>query len=260
MADIALASDDGNAQNYFLLRRLHSLSGIIPLGVFLFVHLATNASILGNMQTGEEFQRSVDRIHALGPLLVPVEIVGIFIPLLFHVIAGIVIAMTAKHNAASYRYGGNIRYTLQRVTAYIALVFIAYHLYQMHWVGKPFPGGGQFEYRSADGAGMAATTTAMTIQQAWYVVPLYAIGILATVFHLANGIWTALITWGLTIRPASQRAAGYVCAAFGILIGLAGLGALYGFKTFKVEGEHADPHQTTAVTASADALASNESG
>ncbi len=31
---------------YFLIRRLHSLSGLIPVGVFLFVHLATNASVL----------------------------------------------------------------------------------------------------------------------------------------------------------------------------------------------------------------------
>ncbi len=218
-------------KHYFLIRRLHSLSGLIPLGVFLVMHLATNASILAS-KDGAEFQKSVERIHALGPLLVPVEIVGIFIPLLFHTLVGIVIAYTAAPNAQQYRYGGNIRYTLQRVTAYIALVFILYHVYQMHWLGNPIPGGGQFKLHT-DGAPSGAATTAAAIQRAWWIAPFYAVGIVATVFHLANGLWTALITWGITIRPQTQRVSGYLCAGFGIVLGLIGLGALTGFKNFK---------------------------
>ena len=70
-------------RHHFLLRRLHSLSGLVPVGVFLVVHLTVNASI--NVG-GVEFQDQVDRIHSLGPLLVPVEIVGIFIPILFHAV------------------------------------------------------------------------------------------------------------------------------------------------------------------------------
>lgn len=218
-------------KHYFLIRRLHSLSGLIPLGVFLFMHLATNASILA-AKDGSEFQKSVERIHALGPLLIPVEIIGIFIPLLFHTLVGIVIAYTAAPNAQQYRYGGNIRYTLQRATAYIALVFIVYHLYHMHWLGNPIPGGGNFKLH-ADGAATGAATTAAAIQRAWWIAPAYAIGVIATVFHLANGLWTALITWGITIRPKTQRISGYICAGFGIVLGIIGLGALAGFKNFE---------------------------
>ncbi|MGB0714912.1 MAG: succinate dehydrogenase [Phycisphaerae bacterium] len=227
---------------YFLIRRLHSLSGLIPIGVFLFMHLTTNASVLGG---ADEFQKSVDRIHALGPLLIPVEIVGIFIPLLFHTIVGFQIMFTAMPNTQAYRYGGNVRYTLQRATAVIAFFFIIFHLYHLHWTGKPF-GGGAFDPHAAP------ATTAKAIQSSMWIAPLYAIGVVATVFHLANGIWTSLITWGITIRPQSQRVSGVICASFGVLLALAGLGALSGFRTLdpdSVQGTapHSD-HSASAET------------
>ena len=31
-------------KHYFLLRRLHSLTGIVPIGIFLLAHLTTNSS------------------------------------------------------------------------------------------------------------------------------------------------------------------------------------------------------------------------
>ncbi len=219
---------------YFLIRRLHSLSGLIPIGVFLFIHLSTNATVLVGGAFGDEFQKSVERIHALGPLLVPVEIVGIFIPLLFHTIVGFQIIFTSRSNAQQYPYGANVRYTLQRTTGMIAFVFILYHVWQMHWFGKGL-GGGQFELYDASGAPTGAITTAAAIQAAWYIAPLYAIGVLASVFHLANGIWTSLITWGVTIRPRTQKVSGYVCAAFGIALAAIGMGALSGFRTFDVK-------------------------
>ena len=37
------------------------------------------------------------------------------------------------------------------------------------------------------------------------------LGILASCYHLANGFWTAAITWGLTISDA-RRTLGLACA------------------------------------------------
>lgn len=223
----------------FLISRLHSLSGLVPVGVFLCIHLLTNASVLIPGEPGAEFQRAVERIHGLGPLLVPVEIIGIFVPLLFHALLGFVIIFTGQPNAQQYRYGSNIRYTLQRVSGVIAFVFIMYHVWQMHWLGTPF-GGGKFAVHDDLGAPLAAKTAAAAIQAAWWIAPIYAIGIIASVYHLANGIWTSLITWGITIRPQTQRAAGYVCAVFGVVMSLVGLGAVRGFKMFEVEGTAAE--------------------
>jgi len=235
----AVTKDEASDRHYFLIRRLHSLSGLIPVGVFLVMHLFTNATILAPGAKGGEFQKAVERIHSLGYLLKPVEIVGIFIPLLFHALIGFQIIFTGRPNAQAYRYGANLRYTLQRATGVIAFIFIVYHLWQMHWLGKPL-GGGRFAVDDA------AASAATAIQAAWYVAPLYAIGILASVFHLANGIWTSLITWGITIRPRSQQVAGYVCAVFGVVLALVGLGALSGFKNFASAGSSV-PHASASA-------------
>ncbi len=202
------------------------------MGAFLCIHLLTNASILG-AGDGSEFQKSVERIHALGPLLVPVEIAFIFVPLLFHALLGVQIWLTSQPNTQHYRYGRNIRYTLQRITGIIAFLFIIYHVWQMHWFGAGL-GGGRFALHDAAGNPAAAVSTAAAIQAGWWIAPLYAIGIVASVFHLANGVWTSLITWGITIRPRTQQVSAYFCAAFGVVLALVGLGALSGFRTFPV--------------------------
>ena len=213
---------------HFWIRRLHSLAGVIPLGVFLIFHLMTNASVLGGERM---FDTNIGRIHALGPLVIPLEIFGIFIPLAFHILLGIKIATTAESNTATYKYGANIRYTLQRVTGIIAALFILYHLFHMHWFGKPlsFIGGAQFDLD------LPTASVAKAIQAHWVIAPIYALGVISTVYHFANGMWTFLITWGITVGRRSQRVAGGVCAVLGVMLGAVGLAAVSGFRTFEVD-------------------------
>lgn len=227
MTIVPSASGTFSETHHFLIRRLHSLLGLVPLGVFLVLHLLVNSSINFG---GAEFQTQVDRIHALGPFLVPVEIVGIFLPLLFHGLLGVQIWLSGQPNLAACRYGGNYRYVLQRVTGGITLVFIVYHLWHMHWLGAGL-GGGRFDPQAPN----AAITAARAINETLFGIPavaIYGIGVLSTVYHLANGIWTSLITWGVTVGPSSQRVAGYVCAVFGIALGLVGLSAVRGFGVY----------------------------
>ncbi|HOB73431.1 MAG TPA: succinate dehydrogenase [Phycisphaerae bacterium] len=214
------------ARQEFLLRRLHSLAGLIPVGAFLTFHLFTNATILFD-QNGDFYQRQVDKIHAFGPLLGPIEIAFIFIPLAFHAGLGVKMWLQGQPNTLQYPFWGNIRYWLQRVTGVIALVFILIHVWQMHWLGALLPNGGYFEVEKASG------TTAWVLQhyRIW-AGPVYLIGILCSVFHFANGIWTGLITWGITVGRNAQRRAGYVCAIIGLGLGIAGVGSLWGFLRF----------------------------
>ena len=215
------------ARNEFLLRRLHSLTGLIPVGAYMVVHLLTNASVL---ESAAKFQLNVYMIHSLGTILPIVEWGFIFIPILFHALFGMVIIMGGLPNTRSYPYEANVRYTLQRATGVIAFFFIVWHVFHLHgwihadwWitgVAKPL-GGAQFKpYNAASTAGMAL--------QSGIVVLLYAIGILASVFHLANGIWTMGITWGVWVSPSAQKKALNVCGVFGVLLGIVGLSALYG--------------------------------
>jgi len=54
----------------FLIRRLHSLTGLAPVGAFMIVHILTNASVL---DTAATYQRNVYIIHALGRLVPLIE-------------------------------------------------------------------------------------------------------------------------------------------------------------------------------------------
>ncbi|MEN6495401.1 MAG: succinate dehydrogenase cytochrome b558 subunit [Thermoguttaceae bacterium] len=219
----------------FLIRRLHSLTGLVPVGGYLAFHLATNASILDGPET---FQARVDQINALGPTsLTILEWTFIFIPLLFHSLIGMLIVLRGKRNIVNYPYEGNIRYTLQRVTGVIAFVFIFWHVFQMHgwfrndwWhetVIRPL-GGGTFDPSAA------SMTTAAAIQSSSLMIAFYALGVLASVFHFANGLWSMGITWGVWTSPKAQRWVKLPAAAVGVLLLVVGFGALVGFIRYPV--------------------------
>ena len=224
MADVTARTGAYGEGYHFLLRRLHSLSGIIPVGAFLCVHMMLNGAMIVG---GQAYQNAINLVHSLNMvgILTPVEVLFIFLPLAFHAVLGIIIWLQSRPNAAAYPYGGNIRYTLQRWTAWVTVIFILVHLWHMHWLGLALPGGGQFDAHDAPGS------AALALQQQWWWGPVYALGVICSVFHLANGIWTFLIVWGITIGPKSQRLSGYACAGIGIVLVLLGLGSLYALKT-----------------------------
>jgi succinate dehydrogenase / fumarate reductase cytochrome b subunit len=231
--------------HHFWVRRLHSLTGIVPVGVFLCIHLTINWTVIFGP---DKFQNAVHGVHALGliGLLYVVEIVGIFIPIAFHAILGVQIWLTGRQNMMQYRYGASIRYALQRWSGVVALVFILGHLWHMHWVGKPF-GGGFFEPHDAPLSAAAA------LQELWWYAPLYAFGLLCVVFHFCNGIWTFLITWGITISREGQRRVGYACLALGVVLSLMGLSSLFVLRTMDLTPESRQPvHVAMAVPESAE--------
>jgi succinate dehydrogenase / fumarate reductase cytochrome b subunit len=230
---------------YFYLARLHSLLGLVPAGVFLCFHLTVNATMLAGPA---EYQTAVENIHYLGELglLIPLEVLFIFLPLLFHAAFGLIILLRGSVNLGRYPYGGNVRYLLQRGSGIIVFVFLIFHLWQMHWLGKPF-GGAIFVGSDPDTPLAAAGSAADAIRSSGLCILVYLLGVAAAVFHLANGLWTALITWGITIGPRSQRLSGLCCAAFGVALGLLSLGSLYAFTTYRAP----DQEQAAVVVAEA---------
>ncbi len=221
-------------RHQFLILRLHSLSGLLPVGAYMMVHLLTNATVLAGAAT---FQDQVDKIHALGPALPLVEWTFIFLPLIFHAVVGVLIIRSGISNTASYRYVNNVRYTLQRATAWIALFFIFYHVFQMHgwfhseWWRANVSGplhGGQFNAEHA-------TSSAALALRSVVVQVFYVIGVLACVYHLCNGLWTMGITWGVWTSPAAQRRATFACAVLGLLMMVISMGALVGMTRTNID-------------------------
>lgn len=195
--------------HHFLLRRLHSLTGIV-FGLYVAFHLIVNATIA---QGGHVYQAQVDKIHSL-PFLLAVEWVTIFLPILYHTIYGLWIIFTGQPNNASYPFFKNTFYLLQRISAIILVAFIAFHVLGMKgWFGSVF----EFDPTHA------TPSIARSLDAHWFVGWIvYPIGILAACFHTANGFWTAGVTWGLTVSAAAQRRWGWVCVLIFVMMIAAG--------------------------------------
>ena len=207
----------------FVLRKLHQLSGIVPLGLFLLEHFYTNSKAL-SVQTGAaDFNNAVRDLQSI-PYIIFVEICGIFIPLIYHAVYGLVITVEARPNNLAYPYPRNWFYLVQRITGVILFFFITFHVLN-------------FRFGLIPKLNTLSVAThpdqAFSIVQGEFLNPaifiIYLVGITATVWHLANGIWLFLVDWGITIGERAQRLTGYACIAFGIVLLLVGINAAVGF-------------------------------
>ncbi len=204
----------------FVLRKLHQLSGIMPLGFFLLEHFYTNSKAL----TGAaDFNDAVKDLQSI-PYILFVEIGGIFIPLIYHAVYGIVITAEARPNNLNYPYPRNWFYTIQRVTGVILFFFITFHVLNFRFGLIP----GLNSVSVAHHPEQAFSIVSSEFRRVW-VFLVYMVGISATVWHLANGIWLFMVDWGITVGERAQRLTGYACIAFGVFLLLVGVNAAVAF-------------------------------
>jgi succinate dehydrogenase cytochrome b subunit len=204
----------------FVLRKLHQLSGIVPLGFFLLEHFYTNSKAL----TGPaDFNNAVKDLQSI-PYIIFVETIGIFIPLIYHAVYGLVITAEARPNNLAYPYSRNWYYLIQRITGVILFFFITFHVLNFRFGLIP----GLNDQSVATHANQAFDIVAREFRMIPIFI-IYMIGITATVWHLANGIWLFLVDWGITIGERAQRLTGYACIAFGVLLLLVGVNAAVAF-------------------------------
>ena len=226
-------------RHHFLLRRLHSLSGIVPIGLFVIVHLFTNSQIFFSAGEHDHFQHEVDFIHAT-PALLWVEI-ALWSAIAFHAALGVVYMVVGTEspvkNVANYPYWSARRYMLQRITAWIALIFIFLHVATLRWRWDIFGWFTPFYWRGEDVPGLdhklaevplTTPLTAYALQKSWLIVAFYLVGVSAAIYHWCNGLWTAAISWGLTITKTAQKRWGQVCLGLGAALTLFMLVALVG--------------------------------
>lgn len=197
---------------YLLVRRLQSLTGLM-FGGYLLVHLFVNATIA---QGGSHYQEQVNKIHDL-PFLEGIEWSAIFLPFLFHAVYGIWITVNGRPNVGNYPYTKNVFYLLQRISAIIILLFVLFHVLSLKF--QLF--GNNLAFIPKD---QALASIAQHMHASWLLpAVVYPIGILASTYHTANGLWTGAITWGVTISAASQRRFGYVCTGLFAVVTILGL-------------------------------------
>ncbi len=192
---------------YFLLRRLHSLSGVVPVGGYLVFHLFANFTAV---QGPEAYDRLIEGLENT-PFLLAIEFALIYIPLLFHSIYGFLIAREPEMNLARYGHARNWLFFVQRATGVVAFAFIAVHMWQLRFV-RPLNFG---------------VVSALLRDPLWFW--LYVLGVLSSVFHLCNGLWSFCVRWGITVGPRAQTVSSYVWAGVGLLLFFVGVNSLRAF-------------------------------
>jgi len=232
-------------RHHFLLRRLHSLSGILPVGMFVIMHLFTNAQMIFGQIAGPEglshFQHEVDFIHSM-PALLFIEIT-LWGSIGFHAVLGFWYTFTGKSNVRSYRYKGNYRYLLQRITGILALIFIFLHIATLRWRWDMFgwftpfwAHGGVVDGKAVgEHVPMSLPYTAYALQVSWIVVAFYFVGVMSVVYHWSNGLWTAAISWGITTSEAAMKRWGQACAGLFVALTVFFLAAMGGALRYDIE-------------------------
>lgn len=185
---------------YIVFKRIHSLTGTIFIGGFLIFHYINN-SLAKDPKILNKFTKKMHKF----PLLPLIEIIGIYIPLTIHIVIGLILLKTSKINY-SLKYETNYRFILQRLTAYIILFTLLFHLktvrfneYLPDFIKKALNIPPKRDY---------------TFQKVniWFKSPLKPIGLiiyklftLSVAYHLSNGLWTASISWGLAKTYEKQK-------------------------------------------------------
>ena len=206
--------------NTFLLRKLHQLTGIVPLGVFFLVHLYTNSTALNGSKV---FNDHVGGIHEM-PYLLFFEIGGIFLPLLFHSIYGILISSEAKPNPLNYGFARNWFYIFQRVTGIYLFVFLLFHILNFRFGLIPGLNMTPVAGNADKAFGIVSGEFAIT-----WVFIIYVLGLLATAWHLAYGFFLFAVDWGLVIGERAQKITMYACLGLFVILGVVGINAAFAF-------------------------------
>src|SRR2546430_10339773 len=90
----------------YFLRKLHSFTGLLPVGAFLAEHFWSNSSALVSRAKYDATSQELQTI----PFRLIVEWGGIFLPMLFHGGYGIYIWLRGRSNVSAYPSGGNSLY------------------------------------------------------------------------------------------------------------------------------------------------------
>jgi succinate dehydrogenase / fumarate reductase cytochrome b subunit len=200
------------SRRQFALRRLHSLSGIVPIGLYVLFHLGVNSFAASGPESYNEMAEFLESL----PYLLAIEIPFIWLPILYHAGYGIYIHATGRPNPFQYAYRNNWLYWLQRWSGIVTLVFIGWHFWQTRLANYVY--GRVIEFQMM---------VDILSDPGW--LAFYVVGLSAVSYHLANGLRSFLLTWGAVVGDRARRRATMVCAVFGVLVLVLSLATLLAF-------------------------------
>lgn len=208
-------------ENY-VLHRIHSITGVVPVGYYMVQHLALNSfAIAGEAQ----FNGVIAFFEGIPKhVLLAMEVLAIWIPLLFHAIYGVFIVARAEQNyfTTKYKWSHNRMFLLQRVSGLVIFAFLIYH--SLSTTG--------YKYVTGDVERLKyAAWHEFFSNPLWILV--YATGILASSYHLGYGLWNFCIRWGITVSEEAQTRIQKFSALAFVALTLLGWGVIVGFLIHK---------------------------
>jgi succinate dehydrogenase / fumarate reductase cytochrome b subunit len=205
----------------FLWRRLHSLTGIVPVGTFLIEHFLSNAFATNGPHA---YADQVKFLTGL-PFAIWLEVFGIYIPLLYHGLYGFYIWYRGESNVGAYPWTGNWLYTVQRWSGALTFAYIVYHTYVMRFTGEHL----------FTNAGASFWKVQQEFQHP-YAVAFYIIGIAAASWHFGYGLFLFAAKWGIVTGEKARKRAMGAGIAVALLFIVMGYATMYAF--FKPEWQN----------------------
>ena len=187
MSTAALDKPRSQAASY-ARGRLGSILAVVPLGAWTVLHLWNNLAVFRGGQAWEEAVT-----HHAHPLAQFVTAVLVMVPLLIHAAWGLSRLRGSRPNTRNtLTFFGNLKYVLQRLSALGLLAFLGAHL----WLAMLQP-------RLMEGHAEFFTDIAHEMHHHGPTLVVYLLGTLAVSYHLANGLATFAMGFGIV---SSQHA------------------------------------------------------
>lgn len=199
----------------FIRARLGSLLAFAPLGVWTFFHLWDNLSAF---RGADAWQSAVTGYSS--PLAQVVTGMIALVPLAVHTVWGVGRLFSSRPNNARYPFYTNLKYAIQRLSAVGLLLFLGAHL----WLAFIRP-------RVVLGRAEPFADIAHEMHHHMPTLIVYVLGTLGVAYHLANGMQTFAMGWGIvTTQRALKRLERAVLLMFALLL-VMGWGAIYALWT-----------------------------
>ena len=207
----AAATTSRRLNGSFVRARMGSLLAVVPLGVWTVSHLWNNLSAF---KGAAAWQAEVTEYRH--PLAFFASATVALLPLVLHTIWGIGRLVSVQPNNLKYRGFSNLKYAVQRLSAIGVMFFLGAHI----WLALLHP-------RITTGRPEPFADISHEMHHHLPTLAVYLLGTLGVAYHLANGLHSFTMGWGLLVsRRALRRLDGGVIVLFLILLGMS-WGAIY---------------------------------
>lgn len=204
-----------------LLPRLGSVLALAPLGVWTVWHLWENLYVWAGREAWAAHVTDVRVVdgtatyvgNGVSSWLVSLVVLG---PLVLHTLWGLRRIRMTKPNG--YKFFGNAKYLLQRLSALGLMGFLGAHLYLARI--KPALSNRTGHEDFCDLAGHMRHHPPTLV--------VYTLGVIGIAYHLANGVYTAAFINGLAASPRASRQMQVISLTLFAVLLVFGLGSVIG--------------------------------